>query len=433
MHLRVITLIFITLWGITRPSFATEAPREWLSFREAMAAHEPGQVEVLIALQLMQAEKTDENASGVLDLLKSAQNQGHPCAYFILSFNERDAKQRIELLRFAYQHKLQPSVYPLADALYQHGRGSESDYPEALELFLLAGQGTHQDAQFYAGRMYHFGDGTEIDYTAAREWYTRAVENGSVRAGNNLGNLWANGQGGLEDLNTAMNYLRNSSEQGMGMASYNLAEKFRLNVPDAPDWDNARIYYERAVEQADGDDPDSAYWAGRIQQFGFGNIPIDLDKAIYYLELAAAGDNSKALFSLGWIYESGQLGVPDLRTANQFYERSAKQGHTAAMGNFAWSLWKLEGDDIIPKAEPYFLESIAAGNSASMCNFGYLNLYEKWPEADPKYGLELMMQAAELKHETAIRTLIYYYQGNGDLTEPNPQQVAYWRKQLKKD
>lgn len=405
----------------------------WQTFSDAAQAPRDGQPELLAALELIEQKNPKVNAAAIVDALEIAKSKGHPCAYLLLGAQERDTQKKIELIRYAFDHGLQPAIYGLANALYQHGQGNESDFPEALELFIRANQWPpHKDTQFYIGRMYHLGHGTEQDHTKAREWYTSAVESGSVRAANNLANLWADGDGGEANLPMAMSFLNYASERGMAMASFNLGLKYRTKVANSPDYTNALKYYELAVEQAEKDGwnyAEAAYWVGWIYMYGKG-VPVDVDKARHSLEAAAKGKFHRAYFTLGWFWESGQQGVPDLRKANSYYKLAAEQGHAQAMSNLANNLWRLDGVDAMPEALPHFRAAIAKGNADAMTNFGYLNLYKKWPQADPAYGLKITLEAAEKGKQQAIENLFYYYDGWDDLIEPDPKKAAYWKKRM---
>ena len=425
-------LSFLLASTLSQISVCADDRGGWINFSEALKQYADGSDEVIEAFKLRQQEKTLENRELAIEMLERARAKGNPCAYLLLSPFEQNPANKVELIRYAYDHKISAAIYPLADALYQHGRGNEADYQEALELFIHAGQQTHKDAQFYAGRMYHFGHGTEKDFVAARDWYKRAVESGSVRAANNLANLWADGDGGEADLVKAMEYFQYASDKGMAMASYNLGNKYRTKVTNGPDYTNALKYYQMAIDQAKADKwnyAEANYWVGWIYLYGKG-VDVDVDKARRLLEAAAEGEFERAYFTLGWFYDSGKGGVPDPRKANDYYQLAAASGHVQAMSNLAWNLWELNGDSAMPEALPYFLTAVEKGNTNAMTNFGYLNLYRKWPGADDNYGLKLSLEAAGKGSRQAMENLFYYYDGWGELSEPDVEKAAYWKEQM---
>lgn len=398
--------------------------------------------------------------------LKPASDAGNPIACLLLARITPETDERTRLLRIAVDKHLQAAVVSLADELYQHGEGAPDDFPEALRLFETASQWQHKVAEFYTARMYHFGHGTEIDYQQARHYYALAIEHGSIRAANNLSNLYVSGDGGPKDLAKAIELLKFASDNGMAMASENLGLRYRVDVKNAPDWVNAEIYYERAVEQLPDHFPEAAYQVGRIAEFSYasespdyarathyytlaadqGNalaafrlgrfyregihVEKDLKKAWDYFEISSKKDNSRALFAQARMIETGQFGVPDYQQAIPYYQRASDLGHIQATANLAFILW-----ETAPIAEADAIHSLSKkaiqeGNTDAMVNYGYINLYEQIGNSDPEYGLKVTLQAAKQGEYQAIKNLYYYYKGYDDLREPDPKQAKYWKKKL---
>ena len=59
-------------------------------------------------------------------------------------------------------------------------------------------------------------------------------------------------------------------------------------------------------------------------------VPVDLEKAQHWLDLAAEAGHSRAIYNVGAAYAGGRRGEPDLAKAAQFYERAAAKGHGRA-------------------------------------------------------------------------------------------------------
>jgi len=59
-------------------------------------------------------------------------------------------------------------------------------------------------------------------------------------------------------------------------------------------------------------------------------VPVDLEKAQHWLDLAAEAGHSRAIHNVGAAYAGGRRGEPDLAKAAQFYERAAAKGHGRA-------------------------------------------------------------------------------------------------------
>jgi TPR repeat protein len=56
----------------------------------------------------------------------------------------------------------------------------------------------------------------------------------------------------------------------------------------------------------------------------------DYEEAVRLLRLLAAKNSRYALLTLGWIYETGAVGIPDMKTACAYYERASAQGSDSA-------------------------------------------------------------------------------------------------------
>ena len=432
----------------------------WLSPKQAINHYADGREELLQAMSLMHSDEEQARA-----LLLQSRVDGHPFAYLMCSVFANSEKERIELLRFAKSKRVQMAVYRLGDVLYCHGRGLKSGWKEAHGLFLQASNWGNKDAAFYAGRMYHFGHGTEQDYVLARDYYQKAIKNGSIRAANNLANLHADGLGGPVDTDKYMELMQYASDKGMAMASYNMGLHFLNDAENAPDWIAAEPYFELAWEQSEGNYASVAYQLGRIAQFDYTGkgkdytkaadyytlaaeekdraayhlgrfyrdglgVEQDIEKALHYYKLSAEAKNSRALFAIGWLNDSGQLGVPDYKAAIGYYEQAAELGNDQAKANLAWLYWENSPETKQEDIHRLSREAIEAENLTAIINYGYLNLYEKLEKVDIELGLKLTTQAAEAGQRASIENLMYYYEGSGELREPDTEKAAHWRKRL---
>lgn len=433
---------------------------DWLNFPQTNFHYTEGRNELVQGMNLMRSDSDSARS-----LFEESKALGNPLGHLMCSRFTESHEERVKLLRFAKEKRVQLAVYMLGDALYRHGQGAESDRKEALELFLQAAEWNNKDAAFYAGRMYHFGHGTEKDYEKARDFYQRAVDNGSIRAANNLANLHGDGLGGPKSMSRYLDLMQYASENGMAMASYNLGLYHLDDAENAPDWHAAEPYFELAWEQADGDYPRVAYQLGRIAQFNYTGggedfekaaeyyslaaehsdraafhlgrfyrdgvgVQQDIQKALHYFELSAEDENSRAIFAIGWLYDSGQLGVPDYKTAISYYQQAEVLGHAQAKANLGWIYWEEESETKQAEIHRLHREAIEQDNIIAISNYGYLNLYEKLEQTDPVLGLKLTLRAAEAGERPAVENLMYYYEGWGELREPAPEQAAYWRKRL---
>ncbi len=98
----------------------------------------------------------------------------------------------------------------------------------------------------------------------------------------------------------------------------------------AQDWDAARRWYMRAVEELDDD---YAYMGlARMALRGYSDAGSSAD-AVGYLRKASDVDNPVALIMLGALYHFGETVPKDLHQAAQLYERARAHGYVLALKN----------------------------------------------------------------------------------------------------
>ena len=88
----------------------------------------------------------------------------------------------------------------------------------------------------------------------------------------------------------------------------------------------------------------------------------DFATAVRLLKLLAERDSAYALMSLGWIYETGAIGEPNLAAAKSFYKHAAKLGSPEAH-SYLGSLLLNRGD--LEQAEEAFRCGASLGDETS--------------------------------------------------------------------
>lgn len=73
--------------------------------------------------------------------------------------------------------------------------------------------------------MYEHGKGVEKDYAEAVKWYWKSAEQGAAWAQNNLGVMYENGRGVKKDKNEAENWLHKAARQGHSGAQDELKKR----------------------------------------------------------------------------------------------------------------------------------------------------------------------------------------------------------------
>lgn len=187
--------------------------------------------------------------------------------------------------------------------------------PESMSYFVKAHLGDAY-AQRRLAQIYKIGGQTE----KAISWYIRAGEGGNSEAFNILGNIYATPHGVEKDLIKAVGYYEKSAEMEEMFANENLAAIYYRGDLGAPDFQKSLNYYLKA---ADLGSKQAMYFAGQIYQKGFGNVPMDVEKAIPLFQESLDNGFEPAAFFLGLNYMQGVYIKRDLEKAGQLLERGA--------------------------------------------------------------------------------------------------------------
>lgn len=93
---------------------------------------------------------------------------------------------------------------------------------------------------------------------------------------------------------------------------------------------------------------------------------IDLEKSLYWFEMASKKGSSKAQYTLGYIYEQG-LGVEiDYKKAVEFYKKSALQGDPIGQCNLGYMYEKGLGIEVdLKKAVLWYEKSALQGDEVA--------------------------------------------------------------------
>ncbi|EGB06459.1 hypothetical protein AURANDRAFT_29265 [Aureococcus anophagefferens] len=143
----------------------------------------------------------------------------------------------------------------------------------------------------HLGSAYHHGlYGLVKSAKKAAKIYRRAVELGNVEAMNNLGRLYETGSGVKLDKKKAERLYRTGADRGDAFAQCNLG----LLLDDEQKHEEAFRYYALAADQGY---TDAELNLGFCYRDGEG-AEVDLGKARYWFERAAAKGNQSAIESL---------------------------------------------------------------------------------------------------------------------------------------
>lgn len=342
------------------------------------------------------------------------------------------------------------AMYDLA-RMFADGLGREADpnaaqgwYAKALAAFIEAESSAKKRQKPYLkyriGKMYAAGLGTEQDYGKAAEWFARAVKQNHKYAQYSLAGLYYRGQGVEQDYRQARNLYRCSAEQENPYASYELAKMYRDGIGTEPDGQQAATYFEwafqgfLALEKKSHDDKlqyrlGQMFYTGtgtekeetkavefwqKATRLGNANAQYalashwlktgtgDLQQALEWIQKAAEGENTAAIYSLGKMYLEGEAVLPDINRAIDLFEKAAMKGHDYAayrLGRLYLSGEKTEKN--VELAMEWLGQAAGANNLYALYTLGKLFLMGEDVPKDIEHSIDYFKRAAEGGNEYA--------------------------------
>ena len=333
------------------------------------------------------------------------------------------------------------AMYDLA-RMFADGLGREADpnaaqdwYAKALVAFMEAESSAKERQkpylQYRIGKMYAAGLGTEQDYGKAAEWFARAVRQNHKYAQYSLAGLYYRGQGVEQDYRKARNLYQCSAEQENPYASYELAKMYRDGIGAEPDGQQAATYFEwafqgfLALEKKSHDDK-LQYRLGQMFYTGTGTKKEET-KAVEFWQKAARLGNANAQYALAshWL----KTGTGDLQQALEWIQKAAEGENTAAM----YSLGKLylEGEGVPPdlkRAIELFEKAALKGHDYAAYRLGRLYLSGEKIEKNVELAMEWLRQAAGANNSSALYTLGKLFHMGEDAPKDIRQAICYFEK-----
>ncbi len=228
---------------------------------------------------------------------------------------------------------------------FVHGDITEQDFAEATKWFTEAAEGD-ADAQYELGDRYVRGDVVAQDFAEAARWFRKAAEQGSANAQYRLGWMYVDGDGVETDVAKAIRWYTAAAEQGhmdaqlkLGMlyVGRNKEEAVRWLTTAAEVGDAAAALRLGALHYYDGGS-ESVKWFIKVDEqggraeaqlllghlyLGGAGVEKDVEEAIIWLTGGAVQDNSRAQFTLGFLYaHEGE--VRDLVQAYMWFDMAAE-------------------------------------------------------------------------------------------------------------
>ncbi|MGL4820541.1 MAG: tetratricopeptide repeat protein [Bacilli bacterium] len=247
--------------------------------------------------------------------------------------------------------------------LFPSNRDSfQTNATEKLKWLRKAAEGEHPRAQYMLGLAYFNGDIVEQSDELAAMWFQKGVQGGDDLAMNHLAYLYETGRGVEQNGEVAIRLYEQAAALGNIQSVRNLGIAYEEGIGVPQDKQKALYYYSCALDAGyveaaarvarmliDSGDPDEA-WRGvkilhdAIEQqdleskvllasiYVRGHVleanPIKAERL--FLEVVSETPHPYALFSLGYLYETGGAGVKDSTKAVHFYEQAMEQGYPSA-------------------------------------------------------------------------------------------------------
>ena len=359
--------------------------------------------------------------------------------------------------------------------MFADGLGREADletaqnwYAKALHALIHVESGVKKERkpylQYRIGKMYAAGLGTEQDYAGAVAWFTRAVNQNHKYAQYSLAGLYYRGQGVEQDYQQALTLYQCSAEQSNPYASYELAKMYRDGVGAEPNGQKADIYFKYAFQgflvlEAESHDDKMQYRLGRMLYTGTGtekdekkaevfwqkaaklgnanaqyalarhwlkNRTGDLEQAVKWIQKAAEGENTTAVYTLGKLYLKGDVVAQDIKAAMELFDQAAVKGHDYAAYRLGCLYLSGKMTEKNVEAAVAWLETAAeANNPLALYRLGKLFLMGEDVPKDVQRTIHFFKRAAESGSEYAEFQLGKLYLQGEDVPK-NVKEAVVW-------
>lgn len=252
-----------------------------------------------------------------------------------------------------------------------------------------------------------------------------------------LAEIYLNGHLGNRELQKARELLVTAAKMGNSHAMCLLARLHENGDLGTVDSAAAQAWLEKAAERNNryalavvGQRLLQTYLQAKKNPENAEPNQAHLQKAMRYLQAAAAKGNTRALWQLAKIEEEGWIDEKNLTKAIALYSEAASQGSYSSLHDLqrlvnAQQLEPATFEAILAKAS----QLIARTSSELAIDIGLEQIQGKLG-TNPQRGFHLLEQAANKNNERAMKWLAKCYR-MGIGCESNPQQAQYWFAQLK--
>jgi uncharacterized protein len=307
----------------------------------------------------------------------------------------------------------EPAVKAAADK-FRALKDKKEAAPLLKEMETAAAAGS-AEASFMLGFLHHSGLTENEAGEKAKAAYKAAVEKGLPAAKNNLGLLkLALG----EDPKAAIGMVEEAASGGYAPAQVSMGQMFLDGLPAAGiarDLDQARVWFERAV---DAGDDDAGFTLALMYENGTG-VTANQEKAVSLLRSAAEKGNSSAMLRLAAKLVGGQGIKADPEKGKTWFEKAIAAkvpGAKTALAGVYETGTGLTKDE--KKAHALYTEAEADGDLDAINKLGYLSEKGIGTAKDDKKALAWYQKGAEKGIAVCIHNVgVFHDEGRGGLAK----------------
>lgn len=231
---------------------------------------------------------------------------------------EQSTSEATSLLEKAAKSGLVRSYLALAFVLYLQERYEEAR--KWCELAIDNGEELDIDKLEFIADLYYNIEGCEKQ---CYEYYLQAAKQGSTHSQKMIGNHYASGCFVKEDLNQAFNWYKKAADKGDAEGQYYVSRCYFWGYGVTEDNNSAMKWAKMAIEQN--------YIRAKVILALCKGEQGAHDTAFKLLTDAAEAGYGEAQYYLGHLYEYGEWGRKNIKTAISWYKKAAENGHSDAI------------------------------------------------------------------------------------------------------
>ncbi len=359
--------------------------------------------------QTMLAESGDDKY--IAELMRQAQDRQDWKEAIKWSRKLRDLdseyfdKETYEDTKLKYIHSLASTPY----SLYTRGKAfltssTEGKDVELAELCLIASAETgYLAAQEFLCEEYCTGQ-LPRDFKKSIYWGDKALEQGSKDVRFRVAWLRC-GEGGVTpDYEISHRFYKELAKEGNSAAMCNLGWMCENGYFFTVNHKKAVEWYLKSAEA-------------------------DFKKSIYWGDKALEQGSKDVRFRVAWL-RCGEGGVtPDYEISHRFYKELAKEGNSAAMCNLGWMC---ENGYFFTvnhkKAVEWYLKSAEAGSTVGARNLAYMYKDGRGTDRNYEEAFRWFLIAAKKEDKSAIKQVIECYRQGLGVEQDNAKVIEWYKK-----